>query len=158
MSDGVCHLCFNRSEEMIYCFQQNVENTQIQEFVETFCQFVFNVSVFFFWIFNRFNHYDFGTLFCFQDSTCSFEDICLKCWHTLNNFSQFCEKIRGIHHNLVEVSCATGSKQYEEHTEILEEVIEEDISTEDVYVKDIPLLSIESDLGDEEDNFARRCE
>lgn len=46
MSEGVCHLCFERSNEMKYDFQQNVVNTEIQEFVETFCQFVFNVSAF----------------------------------------------------------------------------------------------------------------
>lgn len=44
MSDDVCHLCFERSIQMKYDFQQNLESSEIQEFVELFCQFVFNVS------------------------------------------------------------------------------------------------------------------
>lgn len=46
MSDGgVCHLCFEESQHLKYDFPQSIQNTEIQEFVELFCHFVFNVSV-----------------------------------------------------------------------------------------------------------------
>lgn len=44
MSADVCHLCFEKSYDMKYNFQQNLQNADIHEFVEHFCQFVFQVS------------------------------------------------------------------------------------------------------------------
>lgn len=94
----------------------------------------------------------------FQDSTCTVGEICLKCWQTISQFSQFCEKIRGIHQNLIEVSSA-GILKIEEHdltTEVLEDEIEEYIPMGEIEEKDVAMLSIESDLGDEGDTFVRR--
>ena len=85
----------------------------------------------------------------------------MQCWKTLNDFGQFCERIRGIHGNLVEVtstSLATGINKLDESEELLEEdEIEEQISTEETDIV-LPMLSIESDLGDDGDPLARRCE
>lgn len=95
-----------------------------------------------------------------QDSTCTFGEICLKCWQTLDQFSQFCDKIRGIHQNLIEVSCTTSTNKYEDHsdiaTEVLEDEIEEHIPMEEIDEKEVTMLAIESDLGDEGDGFVRR--
>lgn len=82
----------------------------------------------------------------------------MKCWQTLNNFGQFCEKIRGIHQNLIEVSDATGIGKYEENDEELLDDVEEHISTEEQDEVNLPLLSIESDLGDDGDTLTRGCE
>lgn len=81
----------------------------------------------------------------------------MKCWEKLNDFGQFCEKIRGIHQNLVEVSCASSINKYGENTETLDDEMEEHIPMEESDPK-MPLLSIESDLGDDIDPLDRRGE
>lgn len=82
----------------------------------------------------------------------------MKCWQTLNQFNQFCEKIKGIHQNLIEVSCTSGSgKGIDFEEELLEDEIEEIDSLESVVDNTLPMLSIESDLADEGDSFERRC-
>lgn len=84
----------------------------------------------------------------------------MQCWKILNDFGQFCERIRGIHGNLVEdtsTSAATGINKLDECEEVLEDEIEEQISTEETDIA-LPMLSIESDLGDDGDPLARRCE
>lgn len=101
--------------------------------------------------------------FHFQDNGCTLEEVCIKCWQTLNQFNQFCEKIRGIHQNLIEVSCVSGNVSkgfdFEEQTEVLEdEEVEENESIETIDdTVQLPLLSIESDMGEEGDGFDRRC-
>lgn len=44
MDDDLCHLCFEKCAQMKYNFQHSIENTNIQEFIESFCQIVFEVS------------------------------------------------------------------------------------------------------------------
>ncbi|XP_055307187.1 zinc finger protein 12-like [Sitodiplosis mosellana] len=131
MSGGICHLCFEGSEHMKRDFQQNLQNSEIQEFIELFCQFMFN------------------------DSASTLDELCMQCWGKLDDFGQFCEKIRGIHGNLVEVTCATGINKLDEGADILEDEIEEHISTEETNIQ-LPMLAIESDLGDDGDPLARR--
>lgn len=81
----------------------------------------------------------------------------MKCWLQLKNFGQFCEKIRGIHHNLIEVQ--TGINKYDENSEVLEDEIEEHIFTiEDTEEMKLPIFSIESDLGNDGDATSKRCE
>lgn len=46
MSGGICHLCFEGSVNMADNFQEKLQTTEIQEFVEVFCQFMFDVSAF----------------------------------------------------------------------------------------------------------------
>lgn len=90
----------------------------------------------------------------------------MKCWQTLSQFNQFCDKIKGIHQK-IEVTCPSykAMLDFEEHTEVLEDdEIEENISTDPIEVdfKAVPMLSIESDVGDvgdvgdEGDSFDRR--
>lgn len=81
----------------------------------------------------------------------------MKCWQTISSFSTFCEKIRGIHQNLIEVSCGSGLNKYEEHTEVLEDEIEEHIPMEEIDEGQIPKLEIDH-LGDDGDNLIRHCE
>lgn len=45
MSAGVCHLCFEESKQMKENFQESLQHTDSQDFVEHFCQFIFQVSV-----------------------------------------------------------------------------------------------------------------
>lgn len=83
-------------------------------------------------------------------------EICLKCWQTLNNFGQFCEKIKGIHQNLIEVSCARGVHKYnEEQMEILDDEIEQHITTEEIDVTNMPIFSIDANFEDDTETFAR---
>lgn len=76
----------------------------------------------------------------------------------MNDFGQFCEKIKGIHQNLIEVSCATGTIKYE-HTEILDvdDIEQEDILTEAFDETSIPMLSIESNFDDYAYSYATKC-
>lgn len=103
----------------------------------------------------------------FQDNEYALDEICMKCWQTLSQFNQFCDKIKGIHQK-IEVSCPSSKAllDFEEHTEVLEDdEIEENISTDPIEedFKAVPMLSIESDVGDvgdvgdEGDSFDRRC-
>lgn len=85
-------------------------------------------------------------------------EICLKCWQTLNNFGQFCEKIKGIHQNLIEVSCVTGVHKYDENTEIPDDEIEQHITTEEIDVTSMPIFSIESSYESDTETFARKSE
>lgn len=96
----------------------------------------------------------------FQDNAYTLDEICMKCWQTLSQFNQFCDKIKGIHQK-IEVTCPSSKAllDFEEHTEVLEDdEIEENISSDPIEVdfKAVPMLSIESDVGDEGDSFDRR--
>lgn len=98
--------------------------------------------------------------FDLQDGSNALDEICMQCWKTLNDFGQFCERIRGIHGNLVEVtstSMAAGINKLDESEEVLEDEIEEQISAEETDIA-LPMLSIESDLGDDVDPLTRGCE
>lgn len=44
MDDDLCHLCFESCAHMKYSFQNSAEHTNIQEFIDAFCQLVFQVS------------------------------------------------------------------------------------------------------------------
>lgn len=44
MDDDLCHLCFEKCPQMKYDFQQSIENTNIQEIVESLSQIIFEVS------------------------------------------------------------------------------------------------------------------
>lgn len=57
---------------------------------------------------------------------------------------------------MIEVSSATGQSKYDEQIDVLKDETEEHLSTEENDGKDIPLLSIETDLGDEGEAFSRR--
>lgn len=58
MSGDICYLCFEKSDQMKQNFQQSIQNMNIQEFAEHFCQFIFQVSAF---------HFEFQ-LFCASTS------------------------------------------------------------------------------------------
>lgn len=102
-----------------------------------------------------------SNLHYFQEDSSSLEEICMKCWQTLNQFNQFCEKIRTIHQNLIEVTrVPTPGKGmvFEEHTEVFVDDVEETdpLNAIDEDKLALPMLSIESDLGNESPNFERR--
>lgn len=44
MDEDLCQLCFEKCAQMKYNFQHSIENTNIQEFIESFIQIVFGVS------------------------------------------------------------------------------------------------------------------
>lgn len=91
-----------------------------------------------------------------QDSTCIFDEICLKCWQTLQDFSEYCEKIRSIHLNLVEETNSTGGQKVDEQTDIIELSEGGENVIESYEYTKTSLLNIESDLGDEGDSYSRR--
>lgn len=65
----------------------------------------------------------------------------------MQQFNTFCEKIRGIHQSLIDVSIATAPNKSEDHQiEILEDD-DTEVIVDDIHVVDLPLLSIESNLG-----------
>lgn len=80
----------------------------------------------------------------------------MKCWQTLHQFGQYCEKIRGIHQNLVEETGAVFINKLDEHTEILEDEEGENTLEEYEYQKSVPILAIDADLVEEADQFNRR--
>ncbi|XP_031625854.1 zinc finger protein 319-like [Contarinia nasturtii] len=113
--------------QLIKC---TVEKT---EFMELFCHFVFN------------------------DTSHQIDDICANCFQKLDEFGQFCHNIRNIHQSLIEVSFGPSNLKYEEHTEELDDEIEEHITTEDsADDKSVSILKIESDLGGDFDTLPRR--
>lgn len=90
-----------------------------------------------------------------QGGSNSLEEICIKCWQTLHQFGQYCEKIRGIHQNLVDETGTIHNNKLDEHTEILEDEECEQNLEECEYQRTMPILAI--DLGDDVDHFNRRC-
>lgn len=76
-----------------------------------------------------------------QDSTITFDTICGKCWQSLQQFSQYCEKIRSIHRDLLE-----AQKVDDDQTEIL---IEECEGIEQECENTVELLAIETNVGDD---------
>lgn len=80
----------------------------------------------------------------------------MKCWQTLHQFGQYCEKIRGIHQNLVEETGAVFINKFDEHTEILEDEEGENAVEEYEYQKSVPILAIDADLVEEADHYNRR--
>lgn len=77
----------------------------------------------------------------------------MKCWQTLQQFNQYCERIRSIHRELVDES-SLAQKFDDDQTEILVENmenIEEYDGTEQECETTVALLTIETDVG--EDGF-----
>lgn len=86
-----------------------------------------------------------------QDNTSTFDTICVKCWHTLQKFSQYCEKIRSIQRDLVEIQ-----KSDEDQTEILFETIEEYDCIEQECENQTELLAMEAVVSDDGGDTNRR--
>lgn len=81
----------------------------------------------------------------------------MKCWQTIQQFSQFCLKIRGVHQNLVDETNTTGIDKIDLRTEVLEDVEEDPLDDYDIQ-KTLPMLAIDANLDDETEaeHFSRR--
>lgn len=82
----------------------------------------------------------------------------MKCWQTLQQFSQYCEKIRSIHHDLVDESNIIQTQKLDDdHTEILLEDIEEYDGIEQECESTVEVLEFDTDVGDDDcDTINRR--
>lgn len=80
-----------------------------------------------------------------------FDTICMKCWQTLQQFNQYCERIRSLHRDLVDESHIVQVQKFEddEQTEILFENIEEYESIEQEMENTVEVLEIDTDVGDD---------
>lgn len=73
-----------------------------------------------------------------QDAVCTLTNICVKCWQKLNQFNDFCEKIRNIHQSLIEVGPEFDKIEFVDTENIvdIEDYDEEPIETNDAYTLD----------------------
>lgn len=71
----------------------------------------------------------------------------MKCWQTLEQFSQYCEKIRSIHRD--DSNIVQSLKFDDDHTEILLENIEEYDGIEQECENTVEVLEIDTDVGDD---------
>lgn len=73
----------------------------------------------------------------------------MKCLQTLQQFSQYCERIRSLHRDLVDESYLVQSQKLEDdQMEILLENIEE-YGTEQELEHTVEVLDIDTDAGDD---------
>lgn len=77
----------------------------------------------------------------------------MKCLQTLQQFSQYCERIRSLHRDLVDESYLVQSQKLEDdQMEILLENIEDYDGTEQELEHTVEVLDIDTDAGDAGDD------
>lgn len=76
----------------------------------------------------------------------------MKCWQTLKQFSQYCERIRSLHRDLVDESHIVHAQKFEDdqmHTEIFLENVEEYDGIEQELENTVEVLEFDTDVGDD---------
>lgn len=84
----------------------------------------------------------------------------MKCWQTLNQFNDFCEKIRIVHQNMMEDPLLDEKYEMSDEEKIVETIDEEIVFGENIDEELSPskttTLFIEKDSFDGCDSLARR--
>lgn len=84
----------------------------------------------------------------------------MKCWQTLNQFNDFCEKIRSVRQSLVEDPLIVDEKYESDEDKIVETIEEEFVFAENIEEESpaskTTTLLIEKDSFDGFDSLARR--
>lgn len=76
----------------------------------------------------------------------------MKCWKTLQQFNQYCEKIRSIHRDSIDESTVIRNQtiEYDDQTEVLLETIEGcDSIEQECEESTVEMLLFETDADDE---------
>lgn len=75
----------------------------------------------------------------------------MECWQTLQKFSQYCERIRSLHRDLVDESHIAPVQKFEDgDTEILLENIESYDGMAQEMENTVEVLEIDTDVGDDD--------
>lgn len=75
-----------------------------------------------------------------QDGTISLDRVCVDCWDSLDQFNDFCDRIRTAHTDYAELHEASDDKESLDH----EELDDDDSSTKDMIEHEMIVVQEES--------------